>query len=202
MLEEQVRHNRMIRMKPSHWVLLCLVHTNKHNNCTNAQSSKLLFTSQQGQVLAKLPARTNGEQHNTCVQVLDGLPTCIWLKLLHLHLASDSLESKCQESLVWHSLSYIFLIHWQISCIWFFVTFWKCHFYFGSWIFLQVAAPAANAALLAGLVANLSTETVPVRGSVTGEHLMCTRVYSAQCIGTLSTEISWNASCDSIKLGS
>jgi len=30
----------------------------------------------------------------------------------------------------------------------------------------QVAAPAANAALLAGLVANLSTETVPVRGTL------------------------------------
>ncbi len=54
------------------------------------------------------------------------------------------------------------------------LLFWK--FDFLHRFLLQVAAPAANAALLAGLVANLSTETVPVRGSMTGEHLKIFKV--------------------------
>ena len=110
---------------------------------------------------AALHKSAGSEQHNTCVQVLDGLRTMAYdwnfsISILPVTPWSQSVSNR------WFG----------IVCYLFFDTLtdklyliWTCHFYFSSWIFLQVAAPSANAALLGGLVANLSTETVPVRGS-------------------------------------
>ena len=108
----------------------CLVHTNKHSNCTNAQSSKLLFTSQQGQSLLPVTPWSQSVSNR-------------WFGIV-CHIFFDTLTDKL--CLILCDFLNVPLLFRQLD-------------------FFQVAAPAANAALLAGLVANLSTETVPVRGS-------------------------------------